>query len=77
MYTIVGIERKKGVYDGREYDNTILHTTFEKDGKATVEGLCTQSFKVKTNICPAVVLGDCVDFMYDRYGNVVHVSVVS
>lgn len=77
MYTVIGIEKRVGVYEGRAYDNTILHCTYEKPNATDVDGLCTAVLKIKTAICPAVKLGDGVDPLYDRYGNVAHLSVTS
>ena len=74
MYEVIGIEKRVGVYEGRAYNNTILHTTFTKD-TAGVEGYCTAILKIKTSNCPSVKLGDIVDPLYDKYGNVVHLVV--
>lgn len=75
MYTIVGIEKRSGVYEGRAYDNTILHCTYMKQDATNTLGLCVATFKVKSAICPTVNLGDSVDPLYDRFGNVAHLSV--
>ena len=74
MYTIIGIEKRVGVYEGKAYDNTILHVTYPKDN-ANVVGVCTAILKIKTANCPSVAVGDRVDPLYDKYGNVVHLSV--
>lgn len=72
MYTIIGIENKNGVYEGKAYNNNILHCTYPKQG---VDGICVVSLKVKAVNCPAVAVGDHIDVLYDRFGNVVHVAV--
>ena len=75
MYTIIGIENRKGVYERTTYDNTILHTTYTKSNAENVNGLCVTTLKVKTALCPSVAVGDSVDPLYDKYGNVAHLSV--
>ena len=73
MYTVIGIERKRGTYEGRAYDNTIVHATYEKasDENVTVNGQCVVTFKSKTEVAQSICLGDLVSPLYDRYGNVV------
>lgn len=75
MYKVIGKERRTGVYEGRAYDNTILHTTYTKENAEDVEGECVATLKVKTAVCPAVHIGDSVDALYDKYGNIAHLSV--
>ena len=72
MYTIIGIEKREGVYEGNSYNNTILHTTYTKQG---VNGLCVAALKIKTANCPPVNIGDSVDPLYDKYGNIIHLNV--
>ena len=73
MYTIVGIEKKEGVYEGKSYANTILHVTYTKEN---ADGLCVTTLKVKSALCPIVEIGDVVSVLYDRYGNIAQVSVL-
>ena len=75
MYTIIGIEIRTGVYEGTAYDNTILHTTYKKENAENVSGCCVSTLKIKTAICPSVALGDGVDPLYDKYGNIALLSV--
>lgn len=77
MYKVIGKEKRSGVYEGRAYDNTILHTTYIKEDTENVEGECVATLKIKTALCPAVHLGDCVEALYDKYGNIAHLSVIS
>ena len=75
MYTVIGIERKVGKYEGREYDNTILHCSYEKKD---VDGVCVVSIKVKTErIDYPLELGCTVSPLYDRFGNVVQLDVTN
>jgi len=77
MYTIIGIEKREGVYEGNAYNNTILHCTYKKENAENCTGLCVATLKIKTAICPVVKVGDGVDPLYDKYGNVAHLSVSS
>ncbi|MBQ8433019.1 MAG: hypothetical protein IJX28_09070 [Clostridia bacterium] len=77
MYTIIGIEKREGVYEGNAYNNTILHTTYTKVNAGNTIGLCVATLKIKTANCPVIALGDCVDPLYDKYGNIVHLNVSS
>ncbi len=74
MYTIIGIEKREGFYEGNAYNNTILHTTYTKESE-TICGLCSAALKIKTVNCPEVKLGDVVDPLYDKYGNIVHLTI--
>ena len=74
MYEVIGIEKREGVYEGKAYNNTILHVTFTKDTPNAV-GVCTAILKIKTSNLPSVKLGDFVDPLYDKYGNVVYLNV--
>lgn len=69
MYEIIGIEKREGVYEGNAYNNTILHTRYTKE---SVKGFGVATLKIKTANCPTVAIGDCVDPLYDKYGNIVH-----
>ena len=74
-FKIVGIERKSGEYNGRAYDNTILHCTYSKDGLE--DGFACASVKVKTErLEEPIVVGDKVSFYYDQYGNVLRVNIL-
>lgn len=75
MYQIIGIEKREGVYEGNAYNNTILHCTYTKENAENLVGKCVATLKIKTAICPAVHVGDSVDPLYDKYGNVAHLSV--
>lgn len=74
-FTVVGIERKVGEYLGRQFDNTVLHCTYEKDKLA--DGVACTSVKVKTErIDEPVQVGDKVTFFYDQYGSVLQVNIM-
>lgn len=68
MYQVVGIERKTGEYNGKQYDNTILYCGYPKDG---VDGTAVEKFKIKTaHFTENVIVGDMIGVHYDRFGNV-------
>ena len=73
-YTIIKMKQNR-ITICTAYDNTILHTTYTKPNAENVNGLCVTTLKIKTALCPSVNLGDCVDPLYDKYGNVAHLSV--
>lgn len=73
MYTVIGIERKVGKFEGRDYDNHVLHCTYKKEG---AQGECVVAVKVKTERLEApVTIGDQVTFLYDQYGNVARCDI--
>ena len=68
-YKVVGMKHSTGTYEGNAYDNTLVYCTYE-DSK--VSGVGTIVHKLKTsafNTCPCK-LGEQIEVMYDRYGNV-------
>lgn len=70
MYTIIGIERKQGMYEGNAYDNYMLYCSYAKKG---TDGVATVTFKVKTCNLGHVELGQVITPYFDRYGNVIEV----
>lgn len=46
-YKVVGVSRKKGEYQGVQYDNVMLHTQFDADGM--LAGDAVKQFKVKVS----------------------------
>ncbi len=74
-FKIVGMERKVGEYQGREYDNTVLHCTYQKD--SLLDGVAVSSIKVKSDrINEPLQIGDVVTFFYDQYGNVLQANIL-
>ncbi len=74
-FTVLGIKRKAGEYEGRSYDNTYLHCSYFDDKMD--EGVAVTTVKVKTDyIDEPISVGDKVRFFYDRYGNAVQVDIL-
>ena len=72
IYKILGKQQKKGVYNEKPYDNTMLFCS--ATGVPNVEGEMTAVIKVKTEILPDTVkIGDLVDVYYNAYGTVENV----
>lgn len=75
MVRVSGWERKSGEYEGRAYDNYVLHCVTDEKSRGWVAGDLTFTVKVKaedfalvfdSSICP----GDAIFIQYNRYGRV-------
>lgn len=74
VFQVIGKQRKIGVYEGKEYDNTMLYVTAETPN---VTGCFCTAVKAKTCYVPTnLELGDFVDVYYDRYGNAVAINIL-
>lgn len=83
---IVGITQKKGVYEGHEYDNIMLHCTYE-DATGQASGVLTCQHKLKVRNLEAIfgkkmssvdleaLLGADIQIFYDRFRNVEKIIV--
>lgn len=78
---IVGIEPKKGEYQGREYNNFLIHCVVSDD--KVIGKLKTDTIKFKysnlTALCPAANLDSWIgreisNVYYDKYGNAINVG---
>ena len=69
MYQVIGMQQKKGEYQGQAYDNTLLYCTYPD---VEVSGSGVEVIKVKTLIFSQypVKLNDVIDVYYDKYGKV-------
>lgn len=73
---IVGYEIQKGEYQGKEYNNVRLY--IQSDISRNGFGIRCSYVKVKRDLLPIALdnILDCtVQFMYDRFGNVVQVNL--
>lgn len=75
MTRLVGIERKQGEYEGRPYDNHVLHCVTDEKTKAWVAGDMTFTVKIKSADFPLIFdkdieCGDAIIISYNRFGNV-------
>lgn len=75
MVRVFGWERKSGEYEGRVYDNYVLHCVTDEKSRGWVSGDLTFTVKIKAEdfkmvfdsaICP----GDEIFIQYNRYGRV-------
>jgi hypothetical protein len=74
-YIVVGLGHKSGNYEGRDYDNTMVHCTYEDE---LVAGVAVKTVKVKSRVfmeSPCKV-GDAVDFNFDEYRNVKEIVIL-
>lgn len=73
MFEIVGIENVSGVYEGCQYSGTRFHCMYTKkntDGYAVTSVYCKSSILADVTI----QIGDVVEFLYDSFGKVAHIS---
>lgn len=85
MMRCIGVTRREGVYDGRNYDNVYLHCVVPPGemGGVNVIGSAVEQVKVAFQVlinC-GLSMDDCVDrdieIAYDRYGRVRKVDILS
>lgn len=69
MAKVVGLKSSSGEYQGTPYSNVMVHCTY-KDKNISGEGAIV--YKVKSDLFAnnPVKIGDEVEAMYNRYGNV-------
>lgn len=68
MYTVIGIERKIGNYEGYNYDNTLIHVSepITRNG----DGVRCSTIKIKTcNLDEVIELGFVIEPYFDKYHN--------
>ena len=83
-FEIVGIQQKRGEYEGRAYDNTLLHTV---SANVNIIGKQVSTIKMKTtvfqnilkdcNCAPDGLIGKTADMTFDRYGNLEYFEMLS
>jgi hypothetical protein len=68
-YKVAGIGRSSGEYEGRNYDNTILHVLYQHE---KVQGTAVKLVKVKTSVYleNPVKVGDVFDFNCNEFRQV-------
>ncbi len=64
---VVGKKRKNGTWQHGDYDNTYINVLFEEAG---VEGCAVDSIKQKTTNVADIAVGDTVEIIYNRFGDV-------
>ena len=84
---IVGIVQKKGTYEGFDYNNLVLHCTYEDANGKTV-GVLTCMHKIKVNRLPEIfgkkmsdsdiqsLVGKSIEVYYDQWRNVEKIIVL-
>lgn len=72
---VVGIEEVDYISkNGNPVQGRKIHCTYEKEG---VDGICTFSEFVGVGVDVDVEIGDCVEFLYNKYGKACHITVLS
>lgn len=73
LFRYIGMERKSGIFEGRNYDNAILHFESDERTSSWVEGGICVTVKVKYAELPQIVQCDLVpgclcDASFNRFG---------
>lgn len=89
MLKLIGVQRKYGTYEGKEYDNVMLHCINDNPSTPTVAGDACEIVKVKARMVREVfgglistdhdwreLIGSTLEVFYDRYGNAQKVSIL-
>lgn len=75
-YDIIGIQRKQGTYDGKEYDNYVFSVIRPADTKNNEQGSICSVIKVKTSSLDIIPnIGDTISPVYNRYGQVQSITI--
>ena len=89
MLKIVGVQRKSGEFQGKQYDNIMLHCLNDEPSTPTIAGDVCESIKLKASEISyslgglvkndadyrALIGMGCVPF-YDRYGRCIRCDIV-
>jgi hypothetical protein len=90
MLSIIGVQRKIGEFQGKEYDNIMIHCQDDNPSTPTICGNTCEVLKVKTSqireVFDGIVKGDAdwrdligqpIRPYFDRYGKVIRCELVS
>ena len=77
----VGLERKTGEFEGRKYDNFVMHFVGDDRTSSYVTGDLVFTQKVKAAawndvVDPRLTVGMPCDILFNRYGNVEAVNAL-
>lgn len=89
MLRIVGVQKKAGEFQGKQYDNIMLHCLNNEPSTPTIAGDVCETIKLKTSEIGyslggfvkndsdfrALIGMGCVPF-YDRYGRCIRCDIV-
>ena len=71
-YVVIGIQHRKGTYEGKDFDNMIFSCIRPADNYKEEQGEIAALFKVKTsNLKSIPQLQEKVMPIYDQYRNVI------
>lgn len=78
MYTIIGLKRRQGIFNGLPYDNINFYVVDDQNVNGI--GECPEIIKVKSSLVPdayaATSIGRKVEFAYNKYGQVQSVDII-
>lgn len=88
MYKIVGIQRKTGNFQGRDYDNINFHCLNDEPSQPTICGSVCEIIKIKHALIPQIfgglissdsdyrdLLGMALVPYFDKYANVIRAEI--
>lgn len=89
MLKIMGVQRQNGEFQGKHYDNIMLHCLNDQPSRPTIAGDTCETIKLKTSEIPyslggyvknesdyrALIGMGCVPF-FDRYGRCIKCDIV-
>lgn len=89
MLKIMGVQRQTGEFQGKQYDNIMLHCLNDQPSRPTIAGDTCETIKLKTSEIPyslggyvkndsdyrALIGMGCVPF-FDRYGRCIKCDIV-
>lgn len=77
MLKVVGFKKKTLNYEGKTYDGTTIHCTYEGDSSNGITGTAVTSFFLTDSKAKGYVarVGQNIELVYNRFGKVDSVNV--
>lgn len=74
---VVGTERKKGNYEGKEYDNINIHGLAYKEAENGEKVMVNDTWKIKYNAIKTIPkVGDTIQALFTRNGQIVDFETI-
>lgn len=79
MLKVIGIERKKGTYQGFEFDNYVCHCVDDPVNSNDKKGTMTEIIKLKAKdvekLNPFTWINKKIEIYYDKYQKPIHINI--